>query len=126
MVVWVGCPLPALSLDQGDRVSKAQGDNKFLKDVSLIREEYLDCRDLGHYWQHMNTEQVYNKTLQQFVRTMLCARCGTERNQTTDNRGYLIRSSYRYVKDYLLEGNGYLTIDDRAKMRLRNIKRGLQ
>lgn len=93
------------------------------KDVSSVDEKFLDCRDIGHNWRKIQI--VEDKKNKKFVRTVACQNCTTERVQVLDNLGYILKAHYRYVAGYLLDGAGYLTADDRAVMRLRNLRRGV-
>lgn len=90
-----------------------------VKNVDDVLEQFLDCRDLGHSWQHHDA--IESRTT--ITRIVVCSVCGTQRLQLLDTRGYLRRSNYKYATGYLLKGTGWLTADDRAVMRLRNIRR---
>lgn len=93
------------------------------KDVSAVDEKFLDCRDIGHSWVKLSvTEDRRAKT---FTREVACSRCSTERVQVMDLKGYILKARYRYVTGYLLDGAGRLTADDRAIMRLRNLRRSI-
>lgn len=94
------------------------------KDVSQIQEQFLDCRDLGHTWRWQKAQE--DKRYRIITRIVSCDRCGTERVQTLNQYGYLVSSSYRYALGYLLKGAGFLTVDDRAAMRLRNVRRNMR
>jgi len=93
------------------------------KDVSAVDEKFLDCRDIGHTWRKV--EVTEDRKLKRYTRTVACQNCTTERVQVMDLQGYLIKAHYRYVAGYLLDGAGYLTADDRAVMRLRNLRRSI-
>ncbi len=93
------------------------------KNVADVPDEFLDCRDLGHAWARPRV--VEDKKFRHYTRLVVCSRCATERIQVISLAGMLVATSYRYATGYLLNGAGGLTVDDRAKMRLRNLKRFL-
>jgi hypothetical protein len=101
--------------------AKSEQQAAVVKNVDDVEDKFLDCRDLGHSWRHYNA--VEEKKYRTITRVVVCSVCRTERRQVLDLKGYLVRSSYRYAKGYLLKGTGWLTADDRAVMRLRNIRR---
>lgn len=81
------------------------------------KPEYLVCRDLQHAWKPLTAKKVASG----YVRTLRCSRCGAIKDQTLDWAGYITGSTMSYPHGYLREGEGRLTKDDRAELRLGNL-----
>lgn len=80
-------------------------------------DDQLICRDLQHAW----TPQTARSAGWGFVRTLKCERCTTKKEQRLNREGYILDSTMFYPKGYLRAGEGRLTRDDRAQLRLRNL-----
>ena len=65
-------------------------------------DEYLACRNLGHYWRVMGYFRGVGGIV---LRRLECQRCDTVRLDRWESRGGArIGSSYRYGAEYRLEG----------------------
>lgn len=75
----------------------------------------LLCRDVQHAWKPSTAWREGRK----YVRVFVCARCTSQKIQTLDKDGYIIKSKMTYPEGYL-RPEGRMTRADRAKLRLRN------
>lgn len=80
-------------------------------------EEHLLCRDLQHSWSP-HTAHVTNTG---FTRSLKCDRCDARKDQHLNLDGYVQQTSMTYPEGYLRSGEGRLTRDDRAALRLGNL-----
>jgi len=80
-------------------------------------DEQLLCRDLQHAW----TPSTARTTVEGFVRTLKCVRCVAEKIQNLDREGYIMSTRMVYPLGYLRPGEGRLTRDERASLRVRNL-----
>jgi hypothetical protein len=91
---------------------------EFQDRVAGYPEEYLSCRDFGHSWRPVTAEQGKGGVIK---RTLGCANCDAQRNQTLDKFGYVLTNSYGYSAGYIMPGVGRLTAAQRATLRLANL-----
>lgn len=75
------------------------------------------CRDLQHAWSPLTAL----KARYVIIRTLKCARCDAEKEQTLDKSGYITSTRMRYPEGYLRKGKGRMTRDDRARLRVGNV-----
>lgn len=80
-------------------------------------DDQLLCRDLQHSWSSFTAHR--SKT--GFIRVLVCIRCTTEKFQWLDRNGYIVQTRMTYPTGYLRPGEGRLTRDDRANLRVRNL-----
>lgn len=78
------------------------------------------CRDLMHAWQPSTAYRIGIH----YVRELVCLRCSSEKIQTLDLHGYIVRSEYLYQPGYLNPGGGRATREARAEMRTWNLENG--
>ena len=88
-----------------------------IKQMPLI---YLQCRDYHHSWRPYASR--WSQQDGAYESTLRCDRCTTLRTRLVDSNGYVVRSSYDYADDYLMPpGNGGMSKEDRAAMRLASV-----
>jgi hypothetical protein len=80
-------------------------------------DDQLLCRDLQHSW----APHTAHREDDGFVRTLVCVRCGGLKHQTLDSSGYIMRTSMVYPVGYVRPGEGRMTRDERASLRVRNL-----
>jgi len=80
-------------------------------------DDQLLCRDLQHSW----APYTAKRNIDGFIRTLKCVRCVALKEQHLDLEGYILRSDMKYPPGYLRPGEGRLTRDERANLRVRNI-----
>lgn len=80
-------------------------------------DDQLLCRDLQHSWSPWTAARDGKG----FLRVLICDRCRAEKFQYLDRNGYITRSSMVYPTGYLRSGEGRMTRDDRAILRVRNL-----
>lgn len=80
-------------------------------------DDQLLCRDLQHSW----APYTARSTVEGFVRTLKCVRCVAEKVQHLDPQGYIVSTRMVYPLGYLRPGEGRLTRDERAALRVRNL-----
>lgn len=80
-------------------------------------DDQLLCRDLQHSW----SPYTARRDGKGFLRTLKCIRCGATKDQHLDESGYILRSSMIYPPGYVRPGEGRLTRDERAALRVRNL-----
>jgi len=80
-------------------------------------DDQLLCRDLQHSW----SPHTARREVDGFVRTLMCTRCGSMKDQRLDRDGYIVKTSMVYAEGYLRPGEGRLTRDERATLRVRNL-----
>lgn len=80
-------------------------------------EEQLLCRDLQHSWSPYGAKS----TRDGFVRSLRCDRCSTLKDQHLSRDGYIVRTSMIYPAGYVRPGEGRMTRDERAELRVRNL-----
>jgi len=70
----------------------------FADALASTDDAYLDCRDLRHPWHvvewHTQNSGAY------VVRTLECARCGTQRHDRWNRNGERVGSHYSYAEGY--------------------------
>lgn len=77
------------------------------------------CRTWGHAWDYTTVKRLGGEYLQGLV----CLRCATERFVKINTRtGETSGSRYSYAEGYLFHGGGSLTPDERAELRLAEIR----
>lgn len=79
----------------------------------------LMCRDLLHSWEP-ETAWV---TFEGYIRVFVCARCATQKYQSLDREGYIIKSEYHYPEGYMRPKGKRMTKRFRAELRTQNMKR---
>lgn len=104
------------------KTTKTPRPDPFTDVVAAYPEEYLTCRDTGHTWRPTTARRESDGTIH---RTLTCATCGTDRNQTLDRAGYIITNTYTYKAGYGIPGTGRLTSNHRAALRLASIDRSI-
>ena len=82
-------------------------------------EDQLLCRDLQHSWSPYTARRLAKRA--GFLRTLKCVRCGSLKDQTLSNDGFIMRSRMAYPDGYLRPNEGRLTRMDRAALRVRNM-----
>ena len=87
--------------------------------AATLKTTFLECRDMGHRWQPFKVDAVGGT----YVRVFRCSRCKTEREQTLDARGHIMRNSYEYPDGYQSKGLGRMDDDGRSALRLASIER---
>ena len=80
-------------------------------------DEQLLCRDLQHSWSPYTAE----RTDDGFLRTLHCNRCGTLKTQHLSKDGYIESTTMTYPEGYIRPGQGRLTREERADLRVRNL-----
>lgn len=80
-------------------------------------DDQLLCRDLQHSW----TPYTAKRDGTGFIRVLKCVRCSALKEQHLDREGYIERTSMKYPDGYLRPGEGRLTRDERANLRVRNM-----
>ena len=80
-------------------------------------EDQLLCRDLQHSW----SPHTAHSEEDGFLRTLFCDRCAALKHQRLDKEGYIISTHMTYPPGYLRPGEGRLTRDERANLRVRNL-----
>lgn len=84
--------------------------------------EYAMCRTYLHAWQYTTVKRDGRNLVQGLV----CLRCGTIRHQRIDGRtGERLGNAYLYPDKYVLDEGGPMTADERATLRLAEVKRHL-
>lgn len=98
-----------------------QGRGKRLRTVPV---EYAMCRTWQHAWNYTTVKQDGR----QLIQGLACMRCGTIRMVKIDGRtGERKGNSYDYPDGYVLkDGGGALSQDERAALRLGEVKRHLR
>jgi hypothetical protein len=89
---------------------------KELKTIDDIRDEFLLCRDLGHAWAPHDVK--ISRKYGEIHRILQCRSCPTQRTQILSMDGEIKRSRYEYPEGYVLKGVGYLSVADRAHVRV--------
>ena len=80
-------------------------------------DEQLLCRDLQHSW----APYTAKRNVDGIIRVLNCVRCDALKEQHLDREGYILRSDMKYPPGYLRPGEGRLTRDERANLRVRNM-----
>jgi len=80
-------------------------------------DEQLLCRDLQHSW----TPHTAKRLEEEIIRTLMCERCGSLKDQHLSMDGYIMRSSMIYPMGYVRPGEGRMTREERAALRVRNL-----
>jgi len=80
-------------------------------------DDQLWCRDVQHSWAPYTAHREKGG----FVRTLICTRCAAEKYQHLDESGYIMSTRMSYPLGYLRPGEGRLTREERAELRVRNI-----
>ena len=80
-------------------------------------DDQLWCRDLQHSW----SPYTAHRDGDGFVRTLICERCRSEKYQHLDSEGYITSTRMSYPLGYLRPGEGRLTRNERAELRVRNM-----
>lgn len=80
-------------------------------------DEQLWCRDVQHSW----APHTAHREEGGFVRTLICTRCGALKNQHLSQDGYILRTSMVYPVGYVRPGEGRMTREQRAELRVRNL-----
>lgn len=73
-------------------------------------EEILRCRSFGHSWEDFNPIDA-RKPSYGWLFSLRCVRCGTERHDVIDSRGFLNGRRYLYPDDYREAGEGFRTAE---------------
>jgi hypothetical protein len=79
-------------------------------------DEQLLCRDLQHSW----SPYTAKRDVDGILRTLHCDRCGSLKHQHLDKEGYIVSTQMSYPPGYLRPGEGRLTREERANLRVRN------
>ncbi len=83
----------------------------------------LVCRDIQHAWTPYTARSVKDQGVTTgFIRVFICSRCSTVKSQVIDTYGYLVSTSMKYTPGYVRPGEGRFTRDDRANLRLENLR----
>ena len=77
-----------------------------------------ECRDWRHHWQPLHAWKMKGG----FEEHRQCADCGSIVVRLLDSRGYQISRRILYADGYLIHGQGRLTEDDRAELRLAGVR----
>lgn len=80
--------------------------------------DQLLCRDLQHSWSPLTAKSIPG---QGYIRTLHCGRCSARKEQRLDRDGYIRDNKMFYPQGYLRPGEGRLTRQDRAELRVRNL-----
>jgi hypothetical protein len=80
-------------------------------------DEQLLCRDLQHSWAPYTAKRMVDG----FVRTLKCVRCVAMKEQYLDLEGYIVDTRMKYPPGFLRVGEGRMTREERANLRVRNI-----
>ena len=84
-----------------------------------IDPRYSTCRTWQHAWEPTTVERQGGE----YVQGLRCLRCTTERFVKVNARtGHRDGNKYLYPEGYLLKGGGALTADERAEIRLAEVK----
>lgn len=86
-------------------------------------DDQLLCRDIQHSWSPYTAAKMSNDRGRHiaFLRTLRCDRCGSFKEQVLSRDGYIVGTTMKYPQGYLRPGEGRLTRNDRAELRIRNI-----
>ena len=107
---------------RASRQALAASDDDWLSDLP---SSYLGCRDMGHSWRPFSVR--FDRRANQYVRTLRCSRCKTERLQALSVRGEIESSSYDYPDGYSRpKGAGYYDAAARAAVRLMDVAQQLE
>lgn len=79
-----------------------------------VQDDYLKCRSWGHMW---DDYRPLGRDRGDYVLTLRCDRCATERVDTLDSAGDVIRRNYEYPEDYKI--SGYISGDRATAPELR-------
>lgn len=77
---------------------------------------YELCRDLGHPWRLIDSKYLRGQGY--YLQHLQCPNCGSEKDRKIDLRGRLRHPKYLYVEGYVRHGQGRMTAEQRAEMRL--------
>jgi len=80
-------------------------------------DDQLLCRDLQHSW----SPYTARSEVDGFERTLICERCACKKQQHLDKEGYIVSTTMHYEPGYLRPGEGRMTRDERASLRVRNL-----
>lgn len=88
--------------------------------IAEMKPEFVRCRDGNHHWMpHTVRTASYG-----YERIRKCDSCMSFRSTLLDHRGYVIEDKgINYTDGYVLVGLGRLSGDDRAAVRLNQVKR---
>ena len=87
--------------------------------VNGVASYVLECRDIGHQWQHVTVR----RTSSGFERDFECLNCGTPKTQFIDKQGFIVKSNVRYDREYLSpRGLNMHSREGHALIRLTNLK----
>lgn len=81
-------------------------------------DDQLLCRDLQHAW----VDYTVETTPRGYFRRLRCSRCSTMKGQRLNKEGYILSSTMTYPKGYLRVGKGRMTREDRAELRVGNLR----
>jgi hypothetical protein len=76
--------------------------------------DHAACRTWAHWWKPYDA----HKDGTDWVATLKCGRCGSQRVDRINKRGEVVKRHYRMAMGYLRKGDGPLTAEGRAAMRL--------
>ena len=82
--------------------------------IKQMADEHLHCRDYGHTWTHYTVKSHSSG----YEQALLCTRCEAQRVRLLDLRGRVVSNYYRYPDGYRVEGLGYMSVEDKAQVRL--------
>ena len=79
---------------------------KRIANLSEAKDVVLQCRDLGHAWEHVDDGNIVlgpRKRIIEFSRTDKCNRCSAERTRTFDvDTMDIIKTRMKYPDEYLM------------------------
>ena len=104
------------------------GDSRRPRDpipsLEFAKPAHLECRDLGHNWRHHHDERTTSTrgVVIEFVRTLRCTRCKTERVEVIALPSLRrIRVGYAYPDGYRMQAGAATTRTDARREVLRRL-----
>ena len=88
--------------------------------IREYRDEYVECRDLGHSWCYTKVTLVKNKRgkIRGYLQHLSCGSCTTERRRWINPDGSLGNNYYSYPLGYLIPKELKNAFDSIAELRM--------
>lgn len=85
-----------------------------------VKPEFADCRSYLHAWRPLRVHEEGVLVVQ----TLICTRCGTERDQEFNRRTHKSqrRGAYRHPEGYLFKGGGRFTAEERDDVQWKGLQ----
>ena len=89
--------------------------------IENIPTSYLECRSLQHAWRYFDVEKDGRKKV--YHEILVCGRCNTTKTRFIGFNGDIAQTPrYDYPKEYLLQGEGGNTQEDRPDIRIHTLE----